>query len=94
MTQNHVSEKLFPLSFNGIVPDVVNGYGFGLGYCINMGADAVGSIGDFGWGGMADTYCWIDPQEEIVGILMQQFMPSLTHSGRLDFRKAVYSALR
>ena len=94
MTQNHVSEKLFPLSFNGIVPEVVNGYGFGLGYCINMGADAVGSVGDFGWGGMADTYCWIDPQEEIVGILMQQFMPSLTHSGRLDFRKAVYGALR
>ena len=94
MTQNHVPEKLFPLSFNGIVPDIVSGYGFGLGYCINMGADQVGSIGDFGWGGMADTYCWIDPKEEIVGILMQQFFPSLTHSGRLDFRKAVYTALR
>ncbi len=94
MTQNHISEKLFPLSFNGIVPDVVDGYGFGLGYCINMGADQIGSIGDFGWGGMADTYCWIDPQEDIIGILMQQFMPSLTHSGRLDFRRAVYSTLR
>ena len=94
MTRNHVSEKLFPLAFNGIVPDMVDGYGFGLGYCINMGADKIGSIGDFGWGGMADTYCWIDPEEDIVGILMQQFMPSLTHSGRLDFRKAVYSALR
>lgn len=94
MTQNHVSDKLFPLTFNGIVPDIVDGYGFGLGYCINMGADAVGSVGDYGWGGMADTYCWIDPQKEIVGILMQQFMPSLTHSGRLDFRKTVYSALR
>lgn len=94
MTQNHVPEKLLPLSFNGIVPEVVDGYGFGLGYCINMGADPVGSVGDFGWGGMADTYCWIDPKEQVVGILMQQFMPSLTHSGRLDFRKAVYSALR
>ncbi len=94
MTQNHVPEKLFPLSFNGIVPSAVDGYGFGLGYCINMGADTVGSVGDFGWGGMADTYCWIDPVKDIVGILMQQFMPSMTHRGRLDFRKAVYSALR
>lgn len=94
MTQNHVPEKLFPLSFNGIVPDIVSGYGFGLGYCINMGADQVGSVGDYGWGGMADTYCWIDPKEQIVGILMQQFFPSLTHSGRLDFRKAVYRSLR
>jgi len=93
MTQNHVSEKLFPLTFNGIVPEVVDGYGFGLGYCINMGADAVGSTGDYGWGGMADTYCWVDPQKQIVGILLQQFMPSLTHSGRLDFRKAVYTAI-
>ncbi len=93
MTQNHVSDKLFPLTFNGIVPDVVDGYGFGLGYCINMGADQIGSIGDFGWGGMADTYCWIDPVEDIVGILMQQYMPSMTHSGRLDFRRAVYNSL-
>ncbi len=94
MTRNHISEQLFPLSFNGIVPNVVDGYGFGLGYCINLGADKTGSIGDYGWGGMADTYCWVDPQEEIVGILMQQFMPSLTHGGRLDFRRAVYDALR
>ena len=94
MTQNHVPEELFPLSFNGIIPDIVSGYGFGLGYCINMGADQVGSVGDYGWGGMADTYCWIDPKEEIVGILMQQFFPSLTYSSRLDFRKAVYHALR
>jgi hypothetical protein len=42
---------------------------------------------------MADTYFWIDPKEQLVGILMQQFMPSLTHSGRLGFRKAVYSTI-
>ena len=94
MTRNHVPDELFPLSFNGIIPDIVSGYGFGLGYCINMGADQVGSVGDYGWGGMADTYCWIDPKEEIVGILMQQFFPSLTYSSRLDFRKAVYHSLR
>ena len=94
MTCNQVSETLLPLSFNGIFSEPVDGYGFGLGYCITMAKNNFSSVGDFGWGGMADTYCWIDPKEQIVGILMQQFMPSLTHSGRLDFRKAVYSALR
>lgn len=94
MTQNHVDQRLLPLSFNGIFAEPKDGFGFGLGYCINMNNNEFGSVGDFGWGGLADTYCWIDPKEQIVGILMQQFMPSLTHSGRLDFRKAVYNALR
>jgi len=90
MTHNHIADHLLPLAFNGIVPEVVKGYGFGLGYCINMDTNNVGSVGDFGWGGLADTYCWIDPKQELVGILMQQFMPSLTHAGRSDFRNAVY----
>ena len=55
--------------------------------------DEQGSAGDFGWGGMADTYCWIDPKRQLVGILMQQFLPSLTYHGRLDFRRAVYREL-
>jgi len=96
MTRNHVPEKLLPLSFNGVTPGQFNGYGFGLGYCITMdpaNTDAPGSRGDFGWGGMADTYCWADPQQEMVAILMQQYLPSLHHAGRKDFRDAVYRAL-
>ena len=72
------------------------GYGFGLGYCINIDpaqTGAAGSRGDFGWGGMADTYCWIDPARELVAILMQQYLPSLHHAGRKDLRDAVYRAL-
>jgi CubicO group peptidase (beta-lactamase class C family) len=96
MTRNHVAEKLLPLSFNGIAPGQFSGYGFGLGYCINMdpaNTGAAGSRGDFGWGGMADTYCWVDPQQQMIAILMQQYLPSLHHAGRRDFREAVYRAL-
>jgi CubicO group peptidase (beta-lactamase class C family) len=96
MTRNQVPEKLLPLSFNGVTPGEFNGYGFGLGYCINMDpatTEGPGSRGDFGWGGMADTYCWVDPQQEMVAILMQQYLPSLHHAGRKDFRDAVYRAL-
>ncbi len=93
MIRNHVDESLLPLSFNGLFPNPTDGYGFGLGYCITMQQNDIGSRGDFGWGGMADTYCWIDPVQQIVGILMQQFMPSMTHSGRLDFRRAVYASV-
>ncbi|MDH3762789.1 MAG: beta-lactamase family protein [Gammaproteobacteria bacterium] len=96
MTRNHVDEKLLPLSFNGIAKGDYSGYGFGLGYCINMNpanTAAAGSLGDFAWGGMADTYCWIDPEKQLIGILLQQYLPSLHHPGRKDFRNAVYHAL-
>jgi CubicO group peptidase (beta-lactamase class C family) len=96
MTCNHVPEKLLPLSFNGVSPGPFSGYGFGLGYCINMdptNTGAAGSRGDFGWGGLADTYCWVDPEKSLVAILMQQYIPSLHHAGRKDFRDSVYAAL-
>jgi len=96
MTSNHLPQKLLPIAFNGIVPGRCKAYGFGLGYCINIDpalAGTLGSAGDYGWGGLADTYCWCDPQEKLVGILMQQYIPSLHHAGRRDFRNAVYQAL-
>jgi CubicO group peptidase (beta-lactamase class C family) len=96
MTRNHLPRELLPLSFNGIARGPYRGYGFGLGYAVTIDpADtaAAGSLGDFGWGGMADTYCWIDPQQQLIGILMQQYLPSLHHPGRQDFRNCVYQAL-
>ena len=96
MTRNQLEAPLLPLSFNGVVPVAHRGYGFGLGYCVTIDpADtgAAGSLGDFGWGGLADTYCWVDPERKIVAILMQQFMPSLHHPGRCEFRNAVYADL-
>ncbi len=96
MTRNHLDPALLPIAFNGIAPTPSPAYGFGLGYCINLdpaAAPARGSQGDFGWGGLADTYCWVDPEEDLVAILLQQFMPSLHHPGRREFRDAVYAAL-
>ena len=96
MTSNQISEKLLPLTFNGVRAGDYFGYGFGLGYCVTIDTDrtaAAGSLGDFGWGGLADTYCWVDPQHDMIAILLQQFMPSLFHPGRRDFRNAVYAAL-
>jgi len=96
MTINHVADKLLPLSYNGMVPELLKAYGFGLGYCINLDPDSAGSRGsqgEYGWGGMADSYCLVDPQRDLIGILMQQYMPSLHYAGRRDFRNAVYAAL-
>ena len=54
------------------------GYGFGLGYGIltdpSKAPDAL-SIGTFTWGGADGTLFWIDPVEQLIGIMMIQINP-------------------
>jgi CubicO group peptidase (beta-lactamase class C family) len=57
------------------------GYGFGLGYSVMLDAGKAGeslSPGSFGWGGAWGTYFFVDPVEEMIGILMVQ-ITSYTH---------------
>ena len=54
------------------------GHGFGLGYRVLLDiADAalVGSAGSYGWNGRTGTYFFVDPQEELIGILLTQISP-------------------
>ena len=51
------------------------GYGFGLGYSILMDAGKSAeplSPGTFGWGGAWNTYFFVDPDEDMLGIFMSQ----------------------
>lgn len=51
------------------------GYGFGLGYSVLMDSGkATESLtpGSFGWGGAWGTYFFVDPVEEVIGILLIQ----------------------
>jgi CubicO group peptidase (beta-lactamase class C family) len=54
------------------------GYGFGLGFGVltdpSKSPDAL-SIGTFTWGGANGTLFWIDPVEDLIGILMIQINP-------------------
>ena len=54
------------------------GYGFGLGFAVltdpSKSPDAL-SIGTFTWGGANGTLFWIDPVEDLIGILMVQINP-------------------
>lgn len=93
MRMDHLGPDLLPIEV-GDVP--YPGYGFGLGFGVIIDpalAEPRGSLGSFGWGGHANTHFWIDPVEEIIGLLMMQYLPSGTYPVTNDFRTLVYQAL-
>lgn len=74
MFMNHLPQNLLPYKV-AEPPDY--GYGFGLGSRVLMNvaeSKKPGSPGEYGWSGAAKSYFWIDPAEEIIGILMAQSM--------------------
>ena len=74
MTLNHIGDNEVWL--------VGPGYGFGLGYAVvqDPGAAAMPySVGSYFWWGAFNTTFWVDPEEELIGILMTQLRP-YTHA--------------
>ena len=48
---------------------------------------------EYAWGGAASTVFWIDPQEEIVVLLLTLLMPSSTCPIRRELRTLTYQAI-
>jgi len=64
MRRNHLPEEMIPIFPGGDL-------GFGLGFSVSVVEDP----GTFAWAGVANTYFWIDPAEELIGFAWTQFMP-------------------
>lgn len=72
------------------------GVGFGLGFATTTNVARTlmsGSVGDLFWGGMASTYFWVDPVEDMAVVQMAQMMPSSLYPIRRELRTLVYSSL-
>lgn len=65
MTQNHLPDEMIP-----IMPGIGD-QGFGLGFAVSVGRNA----GTYWWSGVASTYFWIDPEEEIIALAWTQLQP-------------------
>jgi CubicO group peptidase (beta-lactamase class C family) len=88
MTANHTGE--LPIWLTG------PGYGFGLGHSVVRDIGATGlpaSVGSFGWGGAFCTYFWVDPNEEMIGILMAQVGPYTHLNIRQEFQVLACQAI-
>ncbi|RKU33323.1 serine hydrolase [Candidatus Poribacteria bacterium] len=69
--------------------------GFGLGFAVvtEVNTEKTSeSVGSFSWGGAAATTFWIDPEKELIGVLMTQLMNN-PHPFQQEFKKLTYEAL-
>ncbi len=92
MHTNHLAPALLPYELAGAP---IPGWGFGLGSRVAMDIGQMGvsgTSGEFGWAGAAKTYYWVDPREQLVGVLMTQFMIGFDLPEN-DFRALVYQAI-
>jgi CubicO group peptidase (beta-lactamase class C family) len=90
MTVNHVGDL-----FEQAVPDRP-GYGFGLGFAVLMDPGKSGhhgSPGSYGFAGAYYTSYWVDPQQQMLILLMVQLRPPRDTSLQTRFRTLAYQAI-
>ena len=66
MRTNQLPSELVPIPIGG------QNQGFGLGFAVSMGDNA----GSYRWLGIAGTYFWIDPSQELIVLAWNQLRPS------------------
>ena len=68
-------------------------FGLGFGVILEPGiSEVISSAGEYSWGGIADTKFWIDPEEDLIAIVMTQLMGSPGPT-RYQMKIATYQAL-
>jgi len=98
MTMNHLTDEVrnngageYPASH--LYPG--QSFGLGFGVITDPGqSQVISSKGEYSWGGAANTKFWIDPEEDLVAILMSQFLGSpWSDETRYNMKIATYQAL-
>ncbi len=94
MTHDHVGDIPQNISqFGGQM--LTPGIGFGLGFAVRMSEgleNLPGSTGMYSWGGVCGTTFWVDPQHQLVAVLMSQASVQREHYRQL-WRNLVYGAM-
>ena len=97
MTTNHLPNGLIPISIgSGKLEYVIKGYGWGLGSAVLtdvVQSEVLGSEGEYMWGGGANTFFWVDPKEELIALLMTQFIPVGYYPIERQFKVLTYQTI-
>ncbi|WP_262694240.1 serine hydrolase domain-containing protein [Kordiimonas aquimaris] len=90
MRRDHLPDNL-----NGIA-NGTQGLGFGLGFGVVIDTSKVNGkseLGEYHWGGLANTIFWIDPTNDVVAIFMTNILPSGIYPLRKELRDNIYNAV-
>ena len=93
MRSNRLPDELVPIQLGTYLSP---GYGFGLGLAVVVDAAASpepDNEGVFRWAGAANTFFWIDPQAELIGMVWTQINPFAAYDLEREFQTLVYEAL-
>ncbi len=75
----------------------VHGLAFGYGFGVTTRPDTSvrkDPVGTFAWGGIYYTDFWVDPKDEVIGVMMTQIYPSGQLKLRDEFHRLVNEAIR
>ena len=89
MGMNHLPDGIY-------LDSDTHSQGFGLGGYVLLNpakAYANGSAGNWGWGGSANTFFWVDFQEQVTALIMTQYQPFAQYPLEDLFKNLVYQAM-
>ena len=92
MWQNRIPDSQRPLAI-GLLP--LPGYGWNLfGRVMTDTGQALSltGVGEGGWAGAASTYCWVDRERQLSGVVMTQYLGATVPIGD-SIKSAAYQAL-
>lgn len=80
ITSNHLGPEFGETPLASLPVASMRRRGLGQGFCGLVVTDALasgtaGSDGEYNWGGAAGTSFWIDPKQELVGMVLTQVLP-------------------
>ena len=93
MRSNRLPDALVPILLGNYLSP---GYGFGLGFAVAVDADGTpepDNNGVFRWAGAANTFFWIDPEADLIGMVWTQFNPFAAYNLEREFQTLVYEAI-
>jgi methyl acetate hydrolase len=104
MAQNHIGELNVPKIISAVpgasndvdlYPDMAKKWG--LSFLINTAKTPEGrSPGSLAWGGLANTYFWIDPARDVTGVILMQLLPFVDAKcleAFAGFERGIYAGL-
>ncbi|WP_243694418.1 serine hydrolase domain-containing protein [Shimia isoporae] len=96
MMSNHLPGDIASMGPQSFAEQPMEGMGFGLGGAVLLNPARVrvaGNVGDFSWGGMASTFFWVDPVENMSVVFFTQLAPSSFYPTRPQIKAVVHAAL-